>query len=133
MRGHTNYNFQAFENGQRYLEWLGHEVVSPHEIDLQEQLVFAHYTWIRDWDHGLSYRLFQRVWNNVGFDFKTAMRRDIEALLTVDAISFLPGSDRSEGARIERTVAKGLRLSMNIHSPWLYFCAEPPSAFEQVA
>lgn len=136
MRGLDNYGFQQFEDGMRYLQWLGHNVVSPHEIDIDEQLVHCNFTYIRDWEHGQMYRLFSKVWANGTLDIAKMMRRDIEEILSCDAISFLPGSDRSEGARVERVVAEAIGLKVYVHAPFLYFHEEPKqkaSAFGQAA
>lgn len=93
MRGYPLQNFPAFHAAAAAWRAAGWEVISPAELDQQHD----------------------------GFDgsdmskepvFTDAMRRDIEAVLSVDAVAFLPGFERSTGSKIEHTVAEaiGLRL-----------------------
>lgn len=94
MRGLPQYNFPAFDKARD--EWMarGWEVVSPADMD-------------RELD---------------GFDendpdaavhpIEHYMRRDIEALLTVDAVAFLDNWRTSSGARVEWVVAKALGLEL---------------------
>lgn len=92
MRGYPLFNFPAFDAAE--LEWLqrGWRVVSPAQMDRtldgftgapEEVKPFSHY-----------------------------MRRDIEALLGVEAVAFLPGWEKSRGACIEHTVARALDLRL---------------------
>jgi hypothetical protein len=93
MRNLPQFNFPAFNAAADEWRCAGWDVISPAEIDQQQD----------------------------GFDgtnrekeptFEVAMRRDIEAILTCDAIAFLPGWERSEGSRIEYTVAKAVGLEL---------------------
>jgi hypothetical protein len=93
MRGYPLFNFPLFDAVTAHWRRVGWEVVSPAEAD-------------RELD-GLDP---QDPQPNRSFAFY--MRRDIEFLLTVDAVAFLPGWERSEGAQIERTVAKALGLDL---------------------
>src|SRR4051812_1422150 len=93
MRGIPKHNFPAFDAAAAEWRCAGWEVISPAEIDQKLD----------------------------GFDgtnaekeapFTVAMRRDIEAILTCDAIAFLPGWERSVGSRIEYTVAQAIGLQL---------------------
>ena len=70
MRGYYNYNFQQFEDATAYLRWLGHEVVSPHEIDIEQG-------WVGVQRGRTSEPVFTDVWTTDTFDFKQAIKRDI--------------------------------------------------------
>lgn len=83
MTGHHEHNFPAFRAEAQRLRALGFDVVSPAEIDIAADA---------DW-HG-------------------AMRADLGALLTCDAIAMLPGWQRSSGAHLEMHVAH--RVGMEI-------------------
>lgn len=100
MRGYPQFNFPAFDAAKADWEREGWSVVSPADMDrlhdnhpaevyetatasTQPPKIFAHY-----------------------------MRRDIAALLEVEAIAFLPGWEKSVGARVEYTVARALGLKL---------------------
>jgi hypothetical protein len=95
MRGYPQFNFPAFDAARDAWAARGWEVVSPADMDRELDGVqesnptpdqihsFAHY-----------------------------MRRDINALLTVDAIAFLPGWEASTGANVEKVVAQALNLDL---------------------
>lgn len=76
MTGYHEANFPAFRAEANRLRALGFDVVSPAEIDIAAET---------DW-HG-------------------AMRADLRALLTCDAIALLPGWQESAGAHLEMHVA----------------------------
>lgn len=82
MTGILDLNFPAFRAAAVQLRALGHEVVSPAEIN-----------------EGLEHE----GWN-------ACMRRDVAALATCDAIYLLDGWPKSRGARIELQLAKDLGL-----------------------
>ena len=84
MRGLLEYNFPAFERATSALRGQGHEVLSPHELDLDEN-------WDAKTDAALSLREY--------------MVRDLPELLSCQAIALLPGWYRSEGATLEHHVA----------------------------
>jgi hypothetical protein len=93
MRGLPEQNFPAFREAAAEWRCAGHEVISPAEIDEEQD----------------------------GFDgtdlskepsFTVAMRRDIAAILTCDAVALLPGWLASEGARVEYRVAKAIGLQI---------------------
>lgn len=92
MRGYPRYNFDTFADAAAILRGWGFDVVSPAEMDLA-----------------------------LGFDpdsadplpdgfVEHAMRRDVEAILTVDCIVVLPGWEKSSGVEVELTVARALGL-----------------------
>lgn len=93
MRGHEHYNFPAFDKAAAMLRANGHEVISPAELD-----------------------------RAIGFDetspdplpdgfVEEAMRRDVDALLQVEAIALLPGWECSAGSCFEWDVAKRIGLT----------------------
>lgn len=97
MRGHERWNFPAFRDACGHLRGQGLDVVSPHELD--EAIGFTETTTaLPD-----------------GF-LEGAMRRDIEALLTVQAIALLPGWEASVGTRFELSVARWLGLDLYTYS-----------------
>lgn len=98
MRGYPLYNFPAFDAARDALIAQGHEVISPADLD----------------------RAFgvDELTNPLPEGFlHICMRRDIEALLTVDTIVMLPGWSRSTGANIELTVAQALGLDVRFWDP----------------
>jgi len=100
MRGYPEFNFPAFDEAAARLRTLGHEIISPAEMD-----------------------------RAIGFDEKAgklpdgfveeAMRRDLEAIQSVEAIALLPGWQRSEGVRKEIAEARRLRLPLYEYRPLL--------------
>jgi hypothetical protein len=99
MRGYDRYNFDAFDKAQWTLEDAGHEVISPAQLD-------------RDLGFDPDKTLEEQ-----GFSVEEAMRRDVHAILKVDAIALLPGWEQSQGARTERTVAQALGLRIYEFDP----------------
>lgn len=111
MRGIAQYNFPAFMAAQAALEAQGHVVVSPASLDLESGF---------DPTGGLP----------EGF-MEAAIRRDVEAILHVEGIAFLPGWETSSGALAELHVTKwsgkkyfywGLspELTLVYLDPWTY-------------
>lgn len=100
MRGYRYYNFSTFLQAAEDLRRDGLEVVSPAELDLAE---------------GFNPTLSMEA---QGFSRDEAMRRDIQALLTVHAVGFLPGSGASPGARAEFVVAQALGLVVGTVDPY---------------
>lgn len=92
MRGYDQWNFPAFDAAAADLRAWGFEVVSPAEMDR---------------DIGFDERADAPLPD--GF-MEGALRRDIEALLKVDAIVLMPGWRASSGCAIELTVARALGL-----------------------
>lgn len=93
MRGLPHFNFPAFTAAAAQWRMRGWEVVSPAELDKEQ-----------DGFDGINYEKEPIV--------SVAMRRDIAAILTCTAIAFLPGWEHSVGARIEYTVAKAIGLEL---------------------
>lgn len=90
MRGYDHYNFPAFDAARDLLWSLGHDPVSPADMDR---------------DVGIT----EDSELPEGFT-QTALRRDFAAVLMCDAVAFLPGWEASSGARAERNVAESIGL-----------------------
>ena len=87
MRGYPEYNFPAFEEAENRLQILGHEVKSPHRMDLE-----------------IGFDPRQDAWTQE--DSYKAIRRDVEAIIWCDVVVMLPGWDRSVGARAEHGIGQ---------------------------
>ena len=97
MTGLENNGYDAFFRKARQLEEAGWDVVNPAEMDERA---------------GLSPdREFTR------FDYMQAARRDLQALLYVDAIYLLHGYEESPGAAWEWARAKELGLEIYFETP----------------
>lgn len=94
MRGYPQFNFPLFAAVTKLWRELGWDVVSPAEEDVKHDGV--------DPLQGPTSEL----------PFSHYMHRDIQILLGVDAIAFLPAWENSRGARIEYVVGKALDLKM---------------------
>lgn len=92
MTGYPLQNFPAFADATAWLRTQGHVVLSPAEMDL---------------DLGFDPAI---PLEDQGFDWTETMERDLEALMTAQAVAFLPGSRRSTGALAEYEVARALGL-----------------------
>lgn len=88
MRGYPQHNFPAFDEAAARLRQLGHDVVNPADLD-----------------------------RAVGFDghgefdeslVPGALRRDVAAIATCDAVALLPGWQRSQGVALELAVARAI-------------------------
>lgn len=91
MRGYPQFNFPAFDQARDDLRSLGHEPISPADMDR---------------DLG-----FDETLNSLeGFDLKDALRRDVDAIFDADAIFMLQGWENSIGATAEHALAKALGL-----------------------
>lgn len=93
MRGLPLFNFPAFDAAANRLRALGHDVVSP--ADLDREAGFDPATSVPD-DAFL----------------RQALARDLSAITTCDAIALLPGWHQSEGTKVEMSLAKLLRLAV---------------------
>ena len=71
----------AFSSARNALELCGYEVVDPSEVQLDDEATWTDY-----------------------------MRADLKLLLDCDFIYMLEGWEKSRGARIERELAKNLRI-----------------------
>lgn len=86
MRGIPEFNFPTFKAAATFLRALGHEVISPAELDEAE--------------------------GTTDCTMRHFMQRDLTALLACDGIVLLPGWSDSKGAMLERHAAQvcGLRV-----------------------
>ena len=105
MSSKPGFNFALFDSAAAVLRARGHEIVSPAEMD--RALGFE----------GLT--ATEEDFLQLG-GLPAAMRRDLAALLTVDAIIVLPGWDYSLGTKTEMFVAQSLGLPI-----FFYFNGEP--------
>lgn len=102
MRGLAYFNFNMFDVARDRLVSLGHNVISP--ADLDRETGFDPFNLPSDTD-----------WNNldaIGFDLHSAVRRDVEAVMKCNAIVLLPGWQKSKGAMAEYHLAKWLGLEV---------------------
>lgn len=92
MSGHADNNFPAFADAAAALRSAGHDVVSPHEINLAQGFNPQHIP--------------------TEAQYKALLRADVRALIDCDAVAMLPGWQHSMGAQFERNVAHqcGLRV-----------------------
>lgn len=81
MTGYPEWNFPAFERATADLRTAGYDVVSPHEIDLEDG--------------------FDPQGDGSGFDLREALERDVEEVLNADGVALLDGWEESPGAMIE--------------------------------
>jgi hypothetical protein len=89
MRGYPRYNFDAFEDAMKDLTRKGFDVVSPHKMDMD-----------------LGFNPDSGEYDDVFRD--ECVRRDVDALIRTEGAVFLPGWEKSVGARAERAVAEWL-------------------------
>lgn len=107
MRGYPRWNFDAFDAAERLARDVYRlDALNPAAADRADGF---------DPDEARTFTRRQWHW---------AMRRDVEMILTADALWLLPGWDRSEGARIEALVAVGLGLPIFTVAP---FSSCPPA------
>lgn len=83
MSGYPELNFPRFHTEAARLRSLGHEVVSPAEVNVPHP----------------------GGWN-------LAMRADIAVLVTCEAVATLPDWQKSKGATLEVHIAKALGMSV---------------------
>ncbi len=94
MSGRVLYNFPAFDSAAADLRSQGITVISPAELDRQSG--FDPTSLPADWD-----------WRTLPahFSLDAAIKRDLDAIASVDAIHLLPGWQNSKGANAERAMA----------------------------
>ena len=96
MSGHLNGNFDAFFAKEKQLVAAGWDVINPAQMDV---------------DNGVDP-------NDLGeYDYEDCARRDIEVLVTCDAIYMLAGFQFSKGACWERALAKHLGIKRYYEVP----------------
>ena len=83
MTGIDALNFPAFHAEAARLRALGHDAVNPAEINPDEAM-----------------------------SWQQCMRADIAALVTCDAVSLLPGWEKSKGATLEHHTAEWLGMEI---------------------
>jgi len=93
MRGYPLYNFEQFMGAAAILEHRGIKVLNPAQMDLE-----------------IGFDPLTDPFDDIAMH--SAMRRDINALLQVDAIILLPKWRESEGARFELGVARMIGLDI---------------------
>lgn len=94
MRGYEKCNFSAFDEAAALGRALGHEIVSPAEMDRAL---------------GFNENTMDETASCLG-GLGNIVIRDIEAIRGCDAIAMLPGWEMSVGARAEYAEAKWLNL-----------------------
>jgi hypothetical protein len=96
MTGRPNFNADAFIRAKGMLHLLGHEPVSPIDLNLASGLIsVAH-------DGTVS--------EAVEYSRNAALSGDIRALVQCDAIALLSGWQESKGASLEERIARALGL-----------------------
>jgi len=96
MRGYEKYNFPAFEAAAKHLRELGYDIVSPHELDSKE---------IREEALRSETGLIGESGKIGGETAGEILARDVRILIDdLNGIIFLPGWERSTGARLEAFV-----------------------------
>jgi hypothetical protein len=95
MSGIPQFNFPAFDAATKALRALGHSVVSPHEEDTPAAQAAA---WASPDGKHIDGGLGGETWAQI-------LARDIVIVADkVDGVVFLPGWDKSRGARLEAFV-----------------------------
>lgn len=95
MRGYWEFNFPAFDAAAAHLRAAGYDVVSPAELDRACGINVA--------------GMFGNLDQLPDCDLVDTVRRDVEAIINVDAIVLLPGWENSAGACAELALARWLR------------------------
>lgn len=107
MKNVPLFNFPAFDEAERFIndEWHNSVAINPAGIDREHG--FDPQTLPKNWD-----------WSVIPSEAGTReeiMRRDINALLTCDAIYMLPGWENSAGAKAELHLARWAGLKIHRH------------------
>lgn len=93
MSGIPDLNFPAFNTEAARLRGWGYHVVNPAELNKGADALVAD---MRPSEHAAHWR--------------HCMKRDIQQLMTCDAIALLPGWEKSRGACLERLIADELGM-----------------------
>jgi hypothetical protein len=104
MRGHRFYNFPLFDSAAKWLAVAGYEPVNPAEIDRLNGFDPTALPADHDWSTLPE-----------GLPISDLVRRDVDAILTCEAIYMLPGWESSVGAVAEYNIAKWLGLEIKGH------------------
>lgn len=94
MTGFKDLNFPAFHAGAAELRAAGLDVVNPAEINADPNA-----------------------------NWHDCMRADIAALMTCQGIAVLPGWEKSRGASLEVSIARGLDMPVFTVDEWLEYLA----------
>jgi len=108
MTGIPSFNFPAFDEMAERLRAMGHEVVSPAELD-------------DDADRAMATASVDGAIGSVTKTWGDFLARDVKLLADdgIDGIVVLPGWEKSRGARLETFVANALcGLPILSYSPW---------------
>lgn len=107
MTGYVDYNFPAFFKAATELEQQGYEVINPAAIDT---------------DRGYTVERLKQLSPAEHQQFlKEAVKLDLDAIQTCQAIAMLPGWESSKGARAELALAQWLGLDV------IYLKGEAPT------
>lgn len=109
MTGLPRFNFDAFDHAAAVLRRLGHEVISPADMDREA---------------GVNP---DKPETGAALDFAEVMRKDLHCILDCDAVVMLPNWEQSNGARLERTVAESTGKAVFI------FVGESSDGIDQVS
>jgi len=97
IAGYEDLNRKQFESAVKILTELGHKPVNPHDVP--------------PLDHGDAPCKGEPTQNN-GHSYGCYMIPDLQALLTCDGYTLLPGWEKSKGAVVEQQVAKICGLTL---------------------
>jgi hypothetical protein len=92
MTGVPDWNFPAFFSAAKFMEEQGYEAINPAALDEAAGFPLE--------------RLKQLTPAEFQEFLKGAMKRDLEAIQSCDALVLLPGWENSKGARAEKAVAE---------------------------
>lgn len=113
MRGLPQFNFPAFDEAAARGRGLGHAIISPAEID-------------REQEGGATQTIEQ-----ADALVKTYARRDTECLLRCTAIAMLPGWEKSKGATAEYHFARWIGLELLDARTFGPLATEPESILQE--
>ena len=109
MRKRKYYNFAAFDRAAELLRKMGHEPVSPADVD--RALGFDPFT---SKHPGAATGTIPDGQMGAGFKMREIVMRDITELSDCDALVLLPGWSTSIGAKAELAVARWLCLPIYV-------------------
>jgi uncharacterized protein DUF4406 len=95
MTGLSEFNYPAFHRAAAQLRAAGYEVVNPAEVNVDTSI-----------------------------SWQAAMRRDVPAMLTCDAIAYLPKWFGSRGATLKIHIASNLGMPVESIDMWLQAALE---------
>ena len=107
MTGKEQFNFAAFDEAKRVIEWAGIVAVSPADMDRARG-----FDALKIGDGPVSWD--DPVWalNIMGITQRELMGECCRAVLECDAIYLLPGWEKSKGAQMEYAVAMAAGLDV---------------------